>query len=130
MAAARAGWRGTVAPGGVYACGSQKEEFGLAIVEAMAAGLPVVAPSTGGPATYVEAGRTGVLIDPSEPAEVASALRQALRLARDGDTAVRARAIVDERFTLERMARTLTGVYRFASATRTLRQPVDGSRAA
>ena len=44
-------------PCGIYVAGSMKEEFGLAIVEAMAAGLPVVAPGTGGPATYVRAGR-------------------------------------------------------------------------
>ncbi len=130
MAAARAGWRGTVAPGGVYACGSLKEEFGLAIVEAMAAGLPVVAPLTGGPATYVEAGRTGLLVDTAHPAALASALRRALRLAREPDTAARARAIVDERFTLERMARTLAAVYRSAVGAETLAHPVEGSRAA
>ena len=45
--------------GGAYACGSRKEEFGLAIVEAMAAGLPVVVPASGGPASYIEEGWTG-----------------------------------------------------------------------
>jgi glycosyltransferase involved in cell wall biosynthesis len=130
MAAARAGWRGTVSPGGVYACGSQKEEFGLAIVEAMAAGLPVVAPLAGGPATYVEMGRTGMLVDTSDPAGIAAGLHRALQLAREPGTAARARAVVDERFTLERMARTLAGVYRFAAANRSLRQPVEQYRVA
>lgn len=134
MAVTRSGWRGTVAPGGAYACGSLKEEFGLAIVEAMAAGLPVVAPRAGGPATYVEAGRTGLLVDTSDPVEVAAAIRRALRLARDRRTAARARAIVDERYTLERMARTLAAVYRTAAGAGTLAHPlahpVEGSRAA
>jgi glycosyltransferase involved in cell wall biosynthesis len=130
MAAARSGWRGMVAPGGVYACGSLKEEFGLAIVEAMAAGLPVVVPKAGGPATFVEAGRTGLLVDTSDPVEVASALRRALRLAREPRTAARARAVVDGRFTLERMARTLAGVYRTAAGTATLGHPVGGTRSA
>ena len=40
---------GVVAPGGVYACASRKEEFGLALLEALAAGLSAVGPSTGGP---------------------------------------------------------------------------------
>ena len=40
-----------------------KEEFGLAIVEALGAGLTVVAPDVGGPATYVADGDTGVLAD-------------------------------------------------------------------
>ena len=63
LAAAHAGLGSLIAPGGVYVCGSLKEEFGLAILEAMAAGLPVVAPAGGGPATYVEDGVTGVLVD-------------------------------------------------------------------
>ena len=44
MAAAHLGLGGLVAPGGVYVCGSLKEEFGLALIEALAAGLVVVAP--------------------------------------------------------------------------------------
>jgi hypothetical protein len=54
------GRTGDWAPGGVYVDGALKEEFGLAVLEAMAAGLPVVAPSTGGPSTYVDDGDTGV----------------------------------------------------------------------
>ncbi|MCY7300160.1 MAG: glycosyltransferase [Ilumatobacteraceae bacterium] len=36
---------------GVYVCASDKEEFGLVIVEALGAGLVVVAPQRGGPRT-------------------------------------------------------------------------------
>jgi glycosyltransferase involved in cell wall biosynthesis len=52
---------GLNSPGGVYVCASIKEEFGIAILEGMAAGLLVVAPTGGGPATYVENGVTGIL---------------------------------------------------------------------
>ena len=38
---------GFVAPGGVYVAAAAKEEFGLAIVEALGAGLAVVAPGRG-----------------------------------------------------------------------------------
>ena len=53
IAAARFGLPGLSAPGGVYACASIKEEFGIALLEAMATGLFVVATDGGGPATYV-----------------------------------------------------------------------------
>ena len=130
LAAARVGWRGIVGPGGAYACGSLKEEFGLAIVEAMAAGLPVVAPLAGGPATYVQPGVTGLLVDTADPADVAAALREALRLARDPRTATRTRAVVDERFTLGRMACALAAVYRSTAGAAALAQPVEEGRAA
>ena len=52
-------------------CSSLKEEFGLALLEALASGLVVVGPAAGGPATYIEDGVTGVLVDTRRPAEVA-----------------------------------------------------------
>ena len=61
LAAVRSGWGPRIAADGAYVCGSRKEEFGLAIVEALAAGLPVVAPIAGGPASYVQPGVTGAL---------------------------------------------------------------------
>ncbi len=44
MAARGPGSGDLIAPGGVYVCGSLKEEFGLALIEALAAGLVVVGP--------------------------------------------------------------------------------------
>ncbi len=60
-AAVRCGLPGLSAPRGIYVCASVKEEFGIALLEAMASGLLVVAPDGGGPATYVEEGVTGFL---------------------------------------------------------------------
>lgn len=114
MAAAHLGVPGAVAPGGAYVCGSLKEEFGLALVEAMAIGLPVVAPDHGGPATYIEDGVTGFLVDTRSPRAVADGLACALALTgRPGaeQRAAQAREMVHERFTLTVMARTLAGVY-------------------
>jgi len=120
LAAARAGWGALVAPAGAYACASLKEEFGLAIVESMASGLPVVAPDAGGPATYVRPGVDGVLTDTSDPAAIAAAACHALDLSSEPQTPLRTRAKVDARYTLSRMARDLTAVYRITTAARTL----------
>ena len=120
MAAAHAGWGTRIGMRGAYVCGSYKEEFGLAIVEAMAAGLPVVAPQNGGPASYVESGRTGALVDTSDPAQIATGIRSVLVLAADAETATRTRAVVNERYTLDRMAQTLAAVYRFTTGATAL----------
>jgi glycosyltransferase involved in cell wall biosynthesis len=124
LAVARSGWGRLIGADGAYTCGSAKEEFGLAIVEAMAAGLPVVAPQQGGPATYVEDGVTGRLADTTDTTALATAIHSVLDLSRERTTADRARAVVEERFTLERMARTLAAVYRVAAGATTLALPV------
>ncbi len=114
MAAAHLGLRGVVAPGGVYVCGSLKEEFGLALIEALAAGLVVVGPEGGGPATYIEEGVTGFLVDTRSPHEVGAGIGAAFDLVAkpdDRERVARARDLVAERFTIEAMAHTLVGVY-------------------
>ena len=114
LAAAALGLGDLVAPGGVYICGSLKEEFGLAIIEAMAAGLIVVAPDGGGPATYVEEGVSGFLIDTRSPAAVGAGTSAALDLIHspgDDERVARARRLITGRFTLAAMAHTLAGIY-------------------
>lgn len=113
IAAARFGMPGLAARGGVYVCASLKEEFGLAVLEAMAAGLVVVAPDGGGPATYVADGDTGFLTATWDPGRLAGAITSALDRAADGDEqrAVRAREVVAARFTIQAMAATLAPVY-------------------
>lgn len=114
MAAARFGLGELVAPGGVYVCGSLKEEFGLALIEALAAGLVVVGPEGGGPATYIEDGVTGFLVDTRSPAAVGAGMSAALDLVAspDDDRRVdRAQRLIAERFTIQAMATTLAGVY-------------------
>ena len=54
------------------------EEFGIAAVEAQAAGRPVVALDAGGARETVIAGRTGLLVPPDDPTALARALRDDL----------------------------------------------------
>lgn len=113
LAAARFGLPGLAAPGGAYVCASLKEEFGIALLEAMATGLVVVAPDAGGPATYVEHGDTGFLVATWDRERMIAAIDAALDRARDAgaETAERAHAMVTERFTIQGMAATLAPVY-------------------
>ena len=55
------------------------EAFGLVLVEAMFAGLPVVATNVGGIPSVVEDGRTAFLIPPRRPDLLADRLIQLLR---------------------------------------------------
>ncbi|MDJ0348569.1 glycosyltransferase [Cryobacterium sp. PH29-G1] len=120
LAAVRYGRPGLAAPFGVYVCASMKEEFGIALLEAMATGLLVVAPNGGGPATYVEHGVTGFLVDTGDGNALARSIAEALTEAagvRGGANADRGRRMVANNFTIEAMARTLTEVYRDVAVT-------------
>ncbi len=70
----------------VFVMPSRREGLGVAALEAMAAGRPVVASRVGGLATAVLDARTGLLVPPEDPAALAEALSTLL-----GDGALRAR---------------------------------------
>lgn len=115
LVAARLGREGLCAPFGAYVCASVKEEFGLALLEALATGLPVVAPDAGGPATYVENGVTGFLVDTGSASALARGISSALDTASGPfgrAYAERGRTMVARNFTIEAMAHSLTAVYR------------------
>lgn len=113
LAAIRFGMPGLTSPGGVYVCASLKEEFGIALLEAMATGLMVVAPDGGGPATYVEAGSTGILTETWDAARLEQAIEVALDVSSgpEGDRADSAHEMVRSRFTIQAMATALAPVY-------------------
>jgi glycosyltransferase involved in cell wall biosynthesis len=114
LAAAQAGRAGGNGSAGVYVCSSLKEEFGLALVEALASGLVVVGPSAGGPATYIDDGVTGVLADTRRPDEVARAIRAAFDLATapgQAERMNRALELIGADFTVQAMADRLSTIY-------------------
>ncbi|MDJ0335875.1 glycosyltransferase [Salinibacterium sp. G-O1] len=114
VAAARFGIPGLAAPRGVYVCGSLKEEFGIALLEAMASGLFVVAPAGGGPATYVQQHVTGLLVPTWDLERLQEAMVDALEIAStetDDERAALSRATVEDSFTIQAMAQSLAEVY-------------------
>ena len=92
---------------------SRSEALPLAIVEAMLAGLPVVATDVGSVSEAVVAGETGLLVAPEDAAALAEAIRT-LRDDRDARRRMgeRGRELARERFTPEAMAQAFEALYR------------------
>lgn len=74
------------------------EGLGIAVIEALAAGLPVVASRVGGIPELIEDGQSGLLVPPQEPAVLAAAIERvvgdrswAKRLGTNSQAAVRSR---------------------------------------
>jgi glycosyltransferase involved in cell wall biosynthesis len=107
-----------IAAGGVYVNGAPKEEFGLALLEALAAGLPVVAPSEGGPSTYVEAAVTGVLVGADD--DLGPAIVESLDLHGLAGRARRARRMVEQHYTIDAYAHALAEAYDAAASVATV----------
>lgn len=88
----------------VFALSSDTEGFSIACIEAMAAGIPVVATRSGGPEEIVEHERSGLLVPTQDPAALAAAIS---RLATDrafaAELARNALQRVQERYTLQGM---------------------------
>ncbi|MFF8959604.1 glycosyltransferase [Streptomyces sp. NPDC014894] len=115
----------------LYICASAKEEFGIAVLEAMDAGMLAAGPLRGGVADYVTHGETGFLIDTSTAATMAGGIT-AVMGPRGQDRAHELRAVA--RAGQERV-RADYGIARVRDAfaehyTRTVAEPARPSRRA
>ena len=97
----------------VFALPSLYEGSSLAVLEAMAAGIPVVSSAIGGTEELIEDGRSGLLVAPGDSQGLAAALRRVL-----GDAALRERLVAEARervnsgLTRQQMAARVTDIYR------------------
>ena len=97
----------------LFVSAARSEPFGLAIVEAMAAGLPIVATASEGAMEIIEDGLSGKLVPADDPEALAQAINDLLddppersRLGRNALLAAR------QRYSLERMASDTERIYR------------------
>ncbi len=100
-----------------------QESFGITLVEAMAAGVPVVATDIPGYREVVRDGIDGVLVPPGDPAALARALRSVLI---DGDLAPRLREAGRaraERFSWTVVTEEIERAYTDAIAARAIASP-------
>ena len=96
----------------VFVSASHTESFGLAIVEAMAAGTAVVATATEGAQEIIEDGRTGILVPVGGIDQMARAIPDLLvNQSRREEMAETARTDVRRRFSLDRMVDETEKIY-------------------
>ena len=96
----------------IFVLPSLTEGLPLALLEAMAAGRPVIASDVGGIPTVIEDKKTGLLVKPKDPA----ALKRALTILINDKEIARglasnARELAERRFSLEKMTRSYEKVY-------------------
>ena len=105
----------------IFVLPSRSEAFPNGAIEAMAAGLPVVAGATGGLLDLIEHGHTGLLFEPGNPAALADTLRH-IFTSRDIAAAIgqRAQTQVRQRYSFERMVRSFEDLYLASLPARSL----------
>jgi glycosyltransferase involved in cell wall biosynthesis len=97
----------------VFVLPSRSEGFSNAIVEAMAASLPVVATNVGGNAEAVQDGVSGVIVPPEDPDALAAAIAHLLSdPAKAKQMGAQGKRLAAEKFTTEAMMNQITNVYR------------------
>ena len=62
----------------ILVCASHVEPFGICLIEAMASGKPIVATAVGGIVEVIEHKRTGILVEPHRPSQLARAVANLL----------------------------------------------------
>lgn len=94
----------------IFVSASDVEPFGIALVEAMAAGLPIVAVRAGGPREILEDGRWGIMVERPDPALLSAALEGLLGSAEAArETGERGRARYEAQFTTDAMCERFSG---------------------
>lgn len=98
-----------------------QEAFGRVILEAQAAGVPVVATKVGGVVEIIDDAKTGLLVMPKDPEAMAKAV---IRILQDPQLSARmveqSQRRIDERYTIKHMADATIKVYEEVMSSRNI----------
>ena len=95
---------------------SRVESFGLSVVEAMAAGLPVIAASGGAVPENIEQDVTGTLVPVNDANTIARAIIFILENAQHAESMAKAaKKVVQQKFTWDKAANKMIGLYELQS---------------
>ncbi len=96
-----------------FVSSSTAEGLGSAVLDALAAGVPVVAAAAGGIPEIVENGHTGILVPPSDPEKFAQGIVDFFsRPERARAMAANGRDLIQERFSVDVMVKETVALYR------------------
>lgn len=97
----------------VYVLPSLREGTSLALLEAMASRVPVVATRVGGNPELIEDGISGILVPPRDPIQLAEAIQKLLGdLTLRRRLSARAREVVEQKFSEDHILQKLLSLYR------------------
>lgn len=97
----------------IFVMPSLQEGLGLAVIEAQAAGLPVVASRVGGIPSLIENGKTGLMVEPGNSQGLAEAMIEVLEDRQRAQEMGRcAREFIEQEFTADKMVEQTLEVYR------------------
>ena len=91
---------------------SESEAFPNAVLEAMAAGLPIVASAVGGICEVVHPGQTGILVQPNDPQGLSDGICRLMTNSREAHAlAAGGRSLVESQFSFDRMVSSIEQLY-------------------
>ncbi len=97
----------------VFVMPSLEEGLGLAIMEAMSFGVPVIASSVGGITSLVKDGSSGLLVGPADSKALAAAIIDLLKNKEKGlALAANARVLIAKEFSIDKMVKETEKVYK------------------
>ncbi|NPV29751.1 MAG: glycosyltransferase [Firmicutes bacterium] len=91
---------------------SYYESFGLVALEAMACGCPVIASRTGGLQQNVLHGKTGLLVEPKNPMDLATAINYLITNEKARNEMAKQAALHGKKFTWKKTASNLVAIYK------------------